>query len=164
MVDDADVAGVQPAVAQRLGAQFRLLPVAVHQQRPAHQNFAVVGDPDLDVLQRRADRAELDAAAAIAADDRRGLGLAVALQQPEAEGGEEDADFVVERRAARDQRLQPAAEAGADLVAHQPIDDPVDEPVPRAVIVSRALVALAAEFDGRPEQPRLQPALRGRRP
>ena len=110
-IDQADVAGVQPAVLDRRGGCRLVVPVAGHHQLAAHQDLAVLGDADLDVGERRADRVELGAVGAVARDDRRRLGLAVALQQAHAERREEHGDLVVERRAAGDERLEPAAEA-----------------------------------------------------
>ena len=110
-VDDADIAGVQPAVAQRGGGPFGIAPIALHHRLAAHEDLAVLGDPHLDARERRADGVQLHLAGRVDADDRRGLGLAVALQQAHAEGGEEEADLEVERGAAGDQGLEPAAEA-----------------------------------------------------
>ena len=88
----------------------------MHDQLAAHQNFAILGDSDLDPVERRADRIHGDAGARpVAADDRPGLGLAIALQQGEAHRLEEQADVRVQRRAARHQRLHPAAKARANL-------------------------------------------------
>ena len=47
----------------------------------------------------------------VAADHRSGLGLAIALQQRQPHRLEEQSDVEVERRPARDHRLDPAAEA-----------------------------------------------------
>ncbi len=67
-VELADVAGVKPAVGvdhfrRRLG----LLPVALHQVRPAREDFAVVRDAQLDAGQRDADGADADGVARIGA-------------------------------------------------------------------------------------------------
>ena len=63
LVDMADVAGVEPAVDDRpLGLRL-VAPIALHDQLAAHQDLAVLGDPDLGVLQRRADRVHLEARA-----------------------------------------------------------------------------------------------------
>ena len=101
----------QPSISGPRGLRL-VAPIALHDQLAAHQDLAVLGDPDLGVLQRRADRVHLQARPRpVAADHRRRLGLAVALEQGEAERVEEDADLGIERRAARDHRLDPAAEA-----------------------------------------------------
>ena len=42
LVHVAEVAGVQPAIAQRLRGQLGLVPVAFHHQRPAHDDLAVL--------------------------------------------------------------------------------------------------------------------------
>ena len=51
----------------------------------------------------------------VAADHRPGLGLAVALEQGQAERVEEQPDLGIERRAARDHRLDPPAEPAPTL-------------------------------------------------
>jgi hypothetical protein len=109
---------VQPPVAQRGSGPFGIAPIAGHHRLAAHENLAVVGDPHLDAREGRADGVELHSARRIYTDDRRGLGLAVALQQAHAEGGEEESDLDVERGAAGDQGLEPPAETLPHLVAH----------------------------------------------
>src|SRR6185437_1004026 len=92
------------------------------------------------------------------ADHWRGFGLAVALQQPQAEGEEEPADFRIERGAARDHRLEPAAEARLQLAPHQRIEDRVLDTLDRADVI-RLLVPLAAERQRLEEQLGLESAL-----
>ena len=119
LVEMADVAGVEPAVLQHAMAFGVVHPIAVHHQFAAYQYLAVAGDPDLDTIERRANSVHLEPRArAVAADHRPGLGLAIALQDGDADGGEENADFGVERRAAGHHALQPAAEFGADRFAN----------------------------------------------
>src|SRR3546814_6951743 len=68
-------------------------PITVHHQFAAHEDFTVVGDPDLGIGERRADGVHPQARrGAIARDDRRRLGLAIALQEGKPERLEEDAD------------------------------------------------------------------------
>ena len=118
-VERAEIAGVQPAAAQRRRRRLRQVPVAGHDGVAAHHDFAdlagrqrpVVGidDGDLDSGAREADG---DHARFVAGGDRRGeqrlghggdgagaLALAVAVPQPRAE-----------RRIARlsDRRRRPA--------------------------------------------------------
>jgi hypothetical protein len=108
----ADIAGMQPAVDQHARAFGLVTPIAGHDAFAAHENLAILGNPDLGALHRRADRSMVDPGlGAVARDDRAGLGLAIALQHGEPERAEEAADFGIERRAARDQRLHPPAEA-----------------------------------------------------
>ena len=55
VVEAAEVAGVQPAVGvDRLGGGGRVVEVALHDAVAAHQDLAVVGDADLDVVARQA--------------------------------------------------------------------------------------------------------------
>ena len=53
-VDLADVAGVDPAVLQRLGGRLGVLVVAEHVARALDQDLAVVGDLQLDARERLA--------------------------------------------------------------------------------------------------------------
>ena len=123
----------QPSDQRPLGLR-RVAPIALHDQLAANQYLAVLGDPDLGILQRRPDRVHLDARLRpVAADHRRRLGLAVALEDGEPDRVEEDPDVRIERRSARDHRLHPAAEAGADLGPEQPVEHEVHRPVPQAL-------------------------------
>src|SRR5579872_7486103 len=96
LVDPGQVAGVEPAVADRLGGGLGPLPVALHDVRPADDDLAhlalgllavlVVHDPHPDVPDGGADRAGLLLAAGVVErGDRRGLGQAVALQHRDPE-------------------------------------------------------------------------------
>ena len=142
----ADVAGVEPGALVGLGRignehtlGLRLVtPIALHHQLAAHQYFAIVGDAHFGVHQRRANSVHLDPGGrAVAADHRPRLGLAIALKQGQADRVEEDADFGIERCAARHQRLHPAAEAFLDLGPEQFVEDDVDRPVehPHAALI-----------------------------
>src|SRR3546814_19068744 len=100
---------MQPAVDDRPLGERRIAPIARHHQLTLDEYLAVVADPHLRILQRRTDRVHLETRLGpVAADHRRGFGLAVALEQGEAERMEEDADLRIERRPARNHRLDPA--------------------------------------------------------
>ena len=58
-VERAEVAGVEPAVANRFGRRLGLLPVTLHDVRAAREDLAVGRDLHLDAGQRRADRVRL---------------------------------------------------------------------------------------------------------
>jgi hypothetical protein len=78
----------------------------------------------------------------VARDHRRGLGLAIALEEGEAERLEEDADLGIERRAARDHRLHPPAEAlGLILGSRCGLEDQVHRLVEDRHAAGRALRA-----------------------
>src|SRR5687768_10015197 len=62
---------------------------------------------------------------------------------------EEDADVGIERRAARDHRLDPAAEAGADLGTKRLLEDEVHRLVPDR---HPAGIILGADVERAPEQ------------
>ena len=57
-IELAQVARVEPAVANYFGGRGLVVPVAEHHMRPARQDFAVVGDPHFDVRDRLADAAQ----------------------------------------------------------------------------------------------------------
>src|SRR4051794_39696296 len=58
-VHRADVAGQYPAVDDRLGGTCRVLAVALHHQRPARHDFAVLGQLDLHAKRCGSDRSDL---------------------------------------------------------------------------------------------------------
>ena len=116
VVELADVAGVEPAVrVDRLGGRLGLVVVALHDVRAARQDLAVLGDLHLDARHRPPDRAEAPAAAAVDADDRRGLRQAVALVDLHAGADEELRELARERRAARDREAEVASRARARI-------------------------------------------------
>ena len=118
-VEVANIASMQPAVAQHgVGAGF-IVPIAVHDHLATRQNLTVFGNLDFNPLERRAHRVQFDLVGGIATDDRRRFGLAIALQQPDAERGEENTDLRVKRRAARNHRFQAPAKTRAHFIAHQ---------------------------------------------
>src|SRR5690606_26017926 len=125
LVQLADVAGVEPAVLQRLRRLLGQVVVAAHDAAPADEDLAVVGDADLRARQRLADRAELHVRRAVEEAARRGLGEAVALQDREPGAVEELGDLAGQRRGAGDEVADPAAEAGAELAEHQLVGDRV---------------------------------------
>ena len=128
LVEMADVASVEPAVLQRFVALGVVHPVTVHHQFAAHEDLAIAGDLHLDLVERRADRVHLQLGArAVAADDRAGFGLAIALQDRDADGGEKDADFRIQRGTAGHHRPQPATEFGADGFADGAFQGLIDQ-------------------------------------
>src|SRR3546814_1010591 len=75
---------MQPAVNDRPLGERRIAPIARHHQLTLDEYLAVVADPHLRILQRRTDRVHLEARLGpVAADHRRGFGLAVALERSE---------------------------------------------------------------------------------
>jgi hypothetical protein len=52
VVDHSDVAGSQPPIDDRLGGEFRLIPVATHQHGAACRDFAVLCQAEFDARQR----------------------------------------------------------------------------------------------------------------
>src|SRR5439155_14131590 len=102
----ANIAGMQPAVDEGSRGLLRRAPIALHDIVAGDQDLAILGNPDLDPIDRRPDRIDLDPTRRIAADHRRRLALAIALQQLDAERDEEAADLWIKRGTARNDRLQ----------------------------------------------------------
>ncbi len=95
IVDQPDVAGMQPAVLERLGGRRLVAPVALHHRFAAHQDLAIVSNLDVEPGQRGTDRVQPDLPGQVDADHRRALGQAIALKDRQAERAEEQADIVV---------------------------------------------------------------------
>ncbi len=111
-----DVAGVEPAVlVDGLGGGLGLVVVALHDVGAAGEDLAVLGDLDLDALERPAHAARPEGLGAVDGDDGAGLGEAVALEDQQAHGPEELGDLAGEGRPPGDEQAQPAARALADL-------------------------------------------------
>ena len=86
VVEMADVAGREPAVTKHPRRFFGVAPIAVHHILAADHDLAILGDPHLGILRWRPDRLQPDARAwPIAADQRPGLGLAIALEEGDPE-------------------------------------------------------------------------------
>ena len=82
LVDMADVASMKPAVNQHPRGLRLIAPISVHDEFAAHEDFAIIGNFDLNALKRRADRLHLERwIKPVARNDRRGLSLTIALQQ-----------------------------------------------------------------------------------
>ena len=104
VVDLADVAGREPAVAgQHLGRLLGQVVVAAHDAAAAHQDLAVVGDPDLGAGERLARRCRTRLAGTVERGGRAGLGEPVALEDQQPGGVEPPRDVGRQRRAARDE-------------------------------------------------------------
>ena len=102
---NAQVARVEPAVAQHFRGRFRVAVVAEHHVRPAHGDLTVAlgvrrVDLHLDADERPAHAARVRALRAVEAGDRRGLREAVALDHAPAEVGVAPEHFGGERRGA----------------------------------------------------------------
>ena len=122
-VEVADVAGVEPPVAQRRRGFLGPVEVALHDVRPAREHLAVVRDPDLDAGDRDADRAEAGAPGRVDRDAGRTLGEAVALADGQPDREEELARRPGQRRAARHHQPQPASDARPDLPQDQRVGE-----------------------------------------
>ena len=114
------------------GGFCRPRPVAVHHQVPAHQDFAVWGDPSFDPWQRRPDGFDADGIGRVGCDHWPGLGLAVALQQLQAHRQEEASDIRFQPCPARDQCQHPSAEARPQLCTYQSIQRAIRQPCHRS--------------------------------
>ncbi len=121
-VDLAEIAGVEPAVLDRLGGRRVVLPVAVEDDTTLHQQLTVVGDPHAVALQQLSDGAGLDGTDLVDRDGRAGLGQAVALVDGQPDTAVEVAQPGAQRRAARDGRDAVAAEGRLELAVHQLVE------------------------------------------
>src|SRR6516225_12338734 len=97
-VDEADIAGLEPAVFEDLRRRFGIVPVSLHDVVAGHQDLAVLGYLHPNPVEWRPDSVDLDVRGRIAGDDRGGLGLPVALQQPDPERHKETPDLGIEGR------------------------------------------------------------------
>ena len=115
----ADIAGTQPAIgAFDLARRLIIVPIALEQIGAADQHFAILGQPDLDAFDRRADIAGAREGAALAGDDAAGfLGLAVHLDDVDAVHMPERHGLGRQRGAAADHQLQLVE---AELVEDRP--------------------------------------------
>src|SRR5262249_5807248 len=70
LVEETGIPSVDPAVfGLSGGCGLRVLEVRAEDSRAAEEHFAVLRDPNLDVLDRRTDRVRLDAAVGLHADE-----------------------------------------------------------------------------------------------
>ena len=100
LVDDADVAGVQPAVIERAAGGLGVLVVPGEDARAAEEDLAVVGDADLGLDRRRADRPDHDIIGPRDDADGRVLGHAPGLADVDADRVEEAQHLGGDRRRA----------------------------------------------------------------
>ena len=128
--------------------------VAARHVLAAHEDFSVGRDLHLDARDRLADRSLLGPERMVQADDRRGLGQPVALNDDEAELGPERLEIAVERRRADDER--------PELPAEQPVHAAVAPPAHEEVPAGR-LAAVRWHRTGRGAQPRAARARAARR-
>ncbi len=119
LVEGADVAGVEPAVGQRLGGRRLVLPVLLEDVLAVQQHLAVVRDAHHGARQRLADRTDLGLVPRVEGRGRTGLGQAVALQHREADAAEEVAEPLAQRGAAGDRVLAAPAEDRVQLAVDQ---------------------------------------------
>src|SRR6266403_361427 len=141
IIEEADIAGLEPAVFEGSRGRFRVVPVALHDVVASHQDLTISGNLDPDPVEWRPDGIDLDAQGRVASDDRSRLGLAVALQQSDPDRQKEAADFGVERRAARYHRLEPTAEAPAQFGPNEAVEQRIEEPLVEAQRLRRQPLA-----------------------
>src|SRR5271156_2551247 len=79
------VAGVQPAVNDRLARRIRIVEITIDRGTGAHQNVAAVVDPHLDAWHRLADAMQRDLAFGLRGGQSCGFGLTVELPKINAE-------------------------------------------------------------------------------
>ena len=150
VADLDDVAGVEPAVGrQHLGGGLGVAPVALHHGGAAHQQFARLGDARFEPIEQLADRTRIVVVLAVAGDDRRRLGQAVALDHLQAQPDEGPCDAQFELRAARRGQAQPAAQFLEDRRRDQRLQPCVGHALEEVRLAQEHLPAVAY---GDPEQ------------
>ena len=155
LVERADVSGVEPAVSRERGSRRRLvIQVAREHGRPAEQDLAVLGQLQLDAGDRRPHGPELVVRGPVDGRGARLLGLAVALEDQDAEHVEELGYLLRERSAARDRSAQPPAEPFLHLRVDEPVGDSVFQgKAARDRFAALPTVAhLLADFEGPVDQ------------
>lgn len=120
----ANIAGVQPSFAKRLGRLGRGTEIARADIRPAHQNLPVGGDSDFDPGNRSSDRAGPDMKRVVEADDRRGFRQPVALHDGVAEAAPECLQIGRQRRASGNHTTEFPAEQSVHLAETPPEQGP----------------------------------------
>src|ERR1700730_3967336 len=84
-VDFSLIAGMKPAVAQRLGGLLRTVPVTRKNIRPAYQNLLDLAELHLDATDCRPHASGLDMAWIVHGADRGGLGQPINLEHRNAQ-------------------------------------------------------------------------------
>ena len=160
-VDLAEVAGVQPAVDDRLAGRLLVLVIALEYVRAPDEDLAVVRDPHLATGKRLADRADPEVLGGRDRRRGRGLGHAPALENEDAGRVEEAEDLGVDRRCPRDRQPDLAAEKVADLREHLLVGELVllAQQEPRLAAGALGLAHLLADSDGPVEDQLLEAAL-----
>ena len=120
LVEEAGVAGVDPAVLDRLPRRLGVLEVALEDAGAAEQYLARLRDLDLHPRHRGADRVEPDVTVPLHGHEHAGLGHAVELLDVDADGAEEDEDLGAEGLAGR---VGDADAPHPQVVAQRPADE-----------------------------------------
>ena len=158
-IDLPDVAGLQPAVLERLGGLLRLPVVPAHHVGPARQDLPVGGNAQLAPRDRLPHRAEAEVPGSVARQHRRRLGQAVTLADQQARPEEELFDLRRERGPpGREEVLRPADDV-ADLAQDEAVGEAMPGGQPRrhgAAFLPR-VAHLAPDANGPLEQPPLGP-------
>jgi len=122
-VEIADVAGFEPAiVGEHIVGGFGRFEVTLHDARALGENFAVVGNAELDVGNRAAGAAGT-VVRVIAGEDGRGFRQAVALIDGNADGPEKFAEIPGERGSAGKNGAELAAGAGTNFGIDELVGD-----------------------------------------
>ena len=116
--------GSEPAVlAEHRRRRLGILVVALEDRLAPDEQLPVLGELHLEARQRLADGAEAEGALRVRRRRGRALGQPVALDEQDVDRVEELGDLGRERGAARDGRVQAAAEALLDLGVDEPVGE-----------------------------------------
>ena len=123
-----DVSRIEPAVNDRFRRLFLHLVIALHDVRPADQDFPILGNLDLHVLDDLPRGAETDAIPLGAGNDWRGLGQPVGFANRNSDSVEKLRQVLGQRCGAGDEVANPAAEPASQFRKNQPVGESVARP------------------------------------
>src|SRR5581483_2371302 len=128
-VDLADVSGMQPSfLIDHLAGRIGMLIIPLHDVRPARENFAIRGDPDLDVHERKANASPSQFFIRIGTEDRRGFGETVALDDRKPERGKRAADLGRKRRRPGNKKPDASARPRSNVPEYQKVRNGPEQP------------------------------------
>ena len=144
--DLADVAGVEPAVLERLRGFGGGVEVALRDVLSPHQDLAIVGHLHLDAGDRLANRAALRAERMVERHDRCGLGQPVALDDREPEVAPPLLEVAIERGGPDHERPELRAEQAMCITVMPPAASDARHGTGRAAALQPRRLHLAGLF------------------
>src|SRR5699024_5898888 len=146
LVEPAQIPGVEPAVADRIGGGRWVVPVCGENHRACEEYLRVFGDPDGGTVHGLAHRADALRAGPVGRHRRGRLGQAVPLVDGHADAAEEVPQPFAQRASPGDRRIAPATEGRLEFAVDQLVEQRVFDAQQYA---GAAGVLGPAPFDGR---------------